>query len=1164
MNNAKGGAELGIRQIAAANQGIADILTQLRSGGHYLVQGVSGSQRALLADLLVTSTKAPVLFVTDSLKDAMTLMADYQFFCPDKAYLFPARPTLGAEADAESDELESQRITALQHVAGGDPCLVVAPATALLELLPPPEYTLASFIELDQGDSLPIEELIAWLALMGYQRVERVDGPGQFSHRGEIVDIYPPSGQPCRVGYYDVSIESVRSFDVSSQRSLETLSRIGVGPVRLLTLNEKLKQQVISKLDNRAKAVSPLFLPQLAQDRERFAALHVWPGARQYIQYMFDQTSNLLDYFSQGTVIAAETTEIFDQLELHSVELMERHQSLLEKGMLLPDLRPWLSVDEVAQKWMPPTLHLALLARSIRQIRLSGISSLSFRQAPNFYGQPQLIADEIQAWLKRRATVVVAGAGRQLAQSLIAADIPVRNTDIDNLRPGSVNFVPGSLAAGFELADQGLVILSLNELAPRHRLAKELRREQGMSAGDLKSLTPGEYVVHFSHGIGQYMGVVVREIAGAKRDYLYIKYAGKDRLYLPTDQVHLLQRYLGGDDKPPKLYALGGGDWQRVKTRVRESVQKLAFDLLQLYALRQASNGHAFSPDNPWQRELEDGFVFQETRDQLKAIEEVKKDMELPRPMDRLLCGDVGYGKTEVALRAAMKAVMDGKQVAILAPTTVLAQQHYNTFRERFAPFPIRVAMLSRFKTAAEQREIVAAAAGGGVDILIGTHRLLQKDIFVPNLGLLVVDEEQRFGVEHKEKIKSIKADIDILSMTATPIPRTLHMALLGIRDLSVINTPPEGRFPVQTYVMEYSDQLVVSAVRRELDRGGQVYVIYNRVKGIDTQASRLRRLIPDVNIGVVHGQMADTLLERTMLEFYEGRHQVLLSTTIVENGLDIPNVNTVIVYDSDRLGLSQLYQLRGRVGRGRKLAYAYFTYRKDKVLTEKSQKRLAAIKEFTELGAGYKLSLRDMEIRGTGNILGPEQHGYITAVGFDLYCQLLEQQVKELSGRPEAEATEAEVSIELPVNAYIPDGYMPEQEKIYVYRRIKDAKYIEAIDDLQDELSDRFGNLPHPLAALLDVGRIRILAVNAGVASISWNPEQLTGIEKICLSFREGRGPAPSQMQEIWLANNSKYDFRRRDNSLRIWLNTAKVSMLADVEQLLHLLATLPLSNKE
>ena len=638
------------------------------------------------------------------------------------------------------------------------------------------------------------------------------------------------------------------------------------------------------------------------------------------MQYMFAGTYSLLDYFAQGLVVVSETIDISQQLELQSGELMERHQTLLEKGKLLPDLQPWLSLSQVEARWQPiPTLHLSLLMRALKRFRLSSIGTISFRQVPSFYGQQQLIADEIKVWLKRGATVLVVGGGQQLAQSLKARDIPVHHSRLQALHPGAVNFVPGGLSAGFEL-EQGLVVLSLSELRARRQPVRKVRRGQGMTASELQSLVPGEYVVHSAYGIGQFLGMVTRDIAGTQRDYR-TSTCGQGPA-LPAHRSGSLLQLPGRETRRQNsiLWAAANGKGQE---QSQESVQKLAFDLLQLYAKRQSVQGHAFAPDTPWQRELEDSFPFQETPDQTQAIQEVKADMESPRPMDRLLCGDVGYGKTEVALRAAMKAVMDGKQVAVLAPTTVLAQQHYNTFSQRFAPFPVRIEVLSRFITAAQQREVVRAAALGRVDIIIGTHRLLQKDVAIPNLGLLIVDEEQRFGVEHKEKLKSLKADVDILTMTATPIPRTLHMALLGIRDLSVINTPPEGRFPVQTYVMEYSDQLVVSAVRRELDRGGQVYLIYNRVQGIDSLASRLRRLLADVKIGVIHGQMSEGLLEKTMVEFYQGSYQVLLSTTIIENGLDIPNVNTVVVYDADKLGLSQLYQLRGRVGRGRRLVYA-------------------------------------------------------------------------------------------------------------------------------------------------------------------------------------------------------------------------------------------------
>lgn len=1142
---------MGLRSVIAANQGITDVLLQMGVGGHHLVQGVSGSQRALLADALIAKSQAPVLFITNTLKEATTLLGDYQFFSNKSGYLFPPRPTLAAEVDAESHELESRRIVALQKVVTGEPCFIVAPATALFELLPPPDFVKGNSFDVTPGEIIPLERLVLRLSRTGYQRVERVDGRGQFSQRGDIVDIYPPAGGPYRVEFFDEKVESIRGFDPASQRSQKVLSKVSVGPARLLPLSEELTKRVLARFNDIAKSLSPLFLPQLDQDREFFANRIAWPGAHNYLEYLFERPSCLLEYFRAGSVMIAETGRVFEHLELEANELSERHQRLLEKGKLLPGIQPWLSVGAIVGKWTQPTMHLALLASSVKAFRLKGSWSLPFYQAPSFYGQQELVIEEIAAWHKRGSLIVIVGASGQLSRVLTASDIPVREGAVDDLEPGSVNFVSGQLSAGLLLAES-LVILSANELNARKRTVRRPRPQEGMSAGELEALTPGEYVVHFSHGIGQYLGVVVREAAGAKRDYLCIKYAGKDRLYLPTDQVHLLQRYLGGGDKPPKLYPLGGGDWQRVKAKVRDSVQKMALDLLELYAARQEAPGHAFAKDSPWQRELEDGFAFQETKDQFTAIAEVKKDMEQPRPMDRLLCGDVGYGKTEVALRAAMKAVLDAKQVVVLAPTTILAQQHFHTFRERFSQFPIRVEVLSRLKTAAQQREIIAAASAGAVDILLGTHRLLQKDVKLPNLGLLVVDEEQRFGVEHKERIKQIKTNVDILTMTATPIPRTLHMALLGIRDLSVINTPPEGRFPVQTYVMEYSDEIVVSAVRRELGRGGQVYVIFNRVQGIDSQASRLRKLLKGVNIGVVHGQMAETLLEQTMLDFNEGSYQVLLSTTIIENGLDIPNVNTVIVYDADRLGLSQLYQLRGRVGRGRKLAYAYFTYRRDKVLTEKSQKRLNAIKEFTELGAGFKLSIRDMEIRGTGNILGPEQHGYIAAVGFDLYCQLLEQQVSLLAGRPAVTNVEKDVVIELPIDAYIPEGYLPEQEKIYVYRRIKSAESPTAIDDIQEELNDRFGTAPPPLLVLLDVGRVRTMAVGVGIATIAWKANPLSGGGEVRLEYLAGQGPPPEKLQQLWLTSKRKYQFARKGKYLNVLMSTNKQDLLADLTALL------------
>ncbi|MTI96327.1 MAG: transcription-repair coupling factor [Firmicutes bacterium] len=1134
----------------------ADILDNLElrqkfaNGGHHLVYGVTGSQRAMLLAAFVRDMDCPVLYIAADLREADVLLADFEFFYGGKGFLYPPRLVMAGEADAESHEVEIQRLAALEQVARGHSCLIVATAAAVMEPLPPPEHIRTRRLKLAPGVRRDPSEIALQLLQMGYQRVDQVEGPGQFSHRGEILDIFGATAdEACRIQYFDVEIESIRTIDLETQRSRRQLSEFECGPARMLLVDDEIRARILERLDT-AK-VSALYQPRLDEDRERFANLHYWAGYQRYIQYMFDHIFTLPEYFADGLTVVSETPDLIKQLELYQSELIDRHKNLLESGKVLPDLQPYIPLADLIHRWQHvPTCHFGLLLRSAGSFTLSSLGSVPFRQVPSFYGQQQLLVDEVKAWLKRNSTVVIISPapGEQLAVDLKEHDLPVNSSD--KIVSGMVNLITGNLSSGFELLDPGLVVLTHGEISVRHR-PKRVRQPAGMSAGDINSLKPGEYVVHSNYGIGQFMGVVTREIAGIKKDYLYIRYAGKDKLYLPTEQVQHLQRYVGGQDKPPKLYSLSGGDWQRVKKKVRESVQSLAFDLLKLYARRQAERGHAFAPDTPWQQELENSFPFQETPDQLRAIEEVKRDMELSQPMDRLLCGDVGYGKTEVALRAAMKAVMDGKQVAVLAPTTVLAQQHYRTFCERLAPFPIKVEVLSRFRGPQDQKQVVRAANAGTVDILIGTHRLLQKDIKLPELGLLIVDEEQRFGVGHKEQIKELKANIDVLTMTATPIPRTLHMALLGVRDLSVINTPPEGRFPVQTYVLEYADQLAVSAIRRELDRGGQIYLVYNRVQGIDSLAGRLRNLLPEVQIGVVHGQMAEGLMERTMVDFYDGKYNVLLSTTIIENGLDIPNVNTVFIYDADRLGLSQLYQLRGRVGRGRRLAYAYFTYRRDKVLSEKAQKRLAAIKEFTELGSGYKIALKDLEIRGAGNIIGPEQHGFISAVGFDLYCKLLDEKIKEITGQIAKQPAKTEVSIELPLSAYIPEAYLPEQEKIYVYRQVKDAESLSAIDELEGELTDRFGAPPQAVTNLLDVGRIRVLAGSIGIESISHAESKLTGESALRLEFAQNRGPDGEVLQKLWAKHRGQLDFKAGNGPLVTW--KVEKNILGELEQLLH-----------
>jgi transcription-repair coupling factor (superfamily II helicase) len=662
------------------------------------------------------------------------------------------------------------------------------------------------------------------------------------------------------------------------------------------------------------------------------------------------------------------------------------------------------------------------------------------------------------------------------------------------LAPRSVRIEVADLESGFEWPAGKLVVLTEVEIYGKQKKRYQARfQQEGSKINAFTDLKVGDFVVHLNHGIGRFMGLETLEIAGGHREYLKIEYAGEDRLFVPTDQVNLLQKYMGVEEASPKINKLGGSDWQKVKTRVKESIREMAEELLELYAQRGVVTGYAFGADTVWQQEFEESFFYEETPDQLKATVEIKKDMEIAKPMDRLLCGDVGYGKTEVAMRAAFKAIMDGKQVGVLVPTTILAQQHGLTFRERFANFPVNIQALSRFQTPKEQAATIDGLLSGEVDLLIGTHRLLSADVHFKDLGLLIIDEEQRFGVVHKEKIKELRKNIDVLTLTATPIPRTLHMSLAGIRDMSIIETPPPGRYPIRTHVLEFNEEVVREAIQRELDRKGQVYFVYNRVETIDQMAGYLQRMLPDARIIIGHGQMDEEQLERVMLEFYEYEADILLATTIIETGLDIPNVNTLIVYDSDRFGLSQLYQLRGRVGRSNRVAHAYFTYRKDKNLAEKAEKRLAAIREFTELGSGFKIAMRDLEIRGAGNLLGPEQHGQITSVGFELYCRLLEEAIREKKGEAVPELPEPVV--EIPVDAYIPTEYIPDsRQKVGIYKKIAGSGNIAAIEAVYHEVLDRFGELPQAVLNLLNLAKIKNLAREVGLASLTKERHELIG----------------------------------------------------------------------
>jgi transcription-repair coupling factor (superfamily II helicase) len=818
-----------------------------------------------------------------------------------------------------------------------------------------------------------------------------------------------------------------------------------------------------------------------------------FPGYEQFIPYVFPVRHTLLDYFkTKPLVVLDEHSRQLEAAALREREIQEIFISLLEKGQILPaqagnylNFEEWIRIFGQCR-----FLAFALLPKPPYWMKEIGLLGISAKTVSPSMGKIQILSDEIKEWRRLGHGILIVINSKERGERLQDAlrdmnvEVFIQNGPFQ-IKTKQVVMVLGKLSGGFEFPNWKLTVLSEQELfhQPKKRAPKKLF-EEGKRVLLLEDLQPGDYVVHVSHGIGCYQGIENLTVGDAVRDYLVIRYQGEDRLYVPTDQASLLQRYGGQEGGTPKLSKLGGADWNKVRSKVKRAVQDLAQELLELYAVRESIQGFAFLEDTPWQKDFEEMFPYVETQDQLRSIQEVKRDMEKSKVMDRLLCGDVGYGKTEVAMRAAFKAVTSGKQVAILVPTTVLAQQHYNTFKERFEGFAMRVGVLNRFRPPKEQKQIIENLRNGRIDIVIGTHRLLSQDVEFKDLGLLVVDEEQRFGVSHKEKIKRMRKSVDVLTLTATPIPRTLHMSLTGVRDMSVIETPPEDRYPVQTFVVEHSMPMVREAVRRELARGGQVYYVHNRIEDIDRMANELQEMLPEARVAVAHGRMSEIQLERVMLAFMEGDVDVLVCTTIVESGLDVANANTIIVDNADRLGLAQLYQLRGRVGRSNRVAYAYLTYTKEKVLTEVAEKRLSAIRQFTELGAGFKIAMKDLEIRGAGNLLGPEQSGQIAAVGFDLYCTMLEEAIRERKG--EKVTTEEPLSVDVQVKAYIPKTYIEDEgTKIDFYQRINLIAGPKEVESLREELEDRFGVPPEPLENLLRVAAIKAIAKQAKIAAV-------------------------------------------------------------------------------
>lgn len=1128
----------GIINLFNKQDDIQSVISGLEAGlKEQLIAGLSGSARTVFLASVYQQMKKPILVVTHNLLQAQKLYDDVVSLLGEKeVFLYPANELIAAEMSIASPELKAQRIETVNHWSKNQNGIMIVPVAGLRKILPPKSLWEHYQLFIKLGDEIDLEEYLQKLIKMGYVRTEMVSSPGEFSIRGGIIDIYPlTEPDPIRIELFDTQIDSIRSFSLEDQRSKEKLAEILIGPATEIPLEPEHIDNIINKLeDGLAKSLKKIkddkAKAQLSQnigyELEQLKNGQKPEQLFKYLSFAYEKPGSLLDYLpDNGLIFIDEISRVQEMNDSLEKEEAEWYTSLLSEGQIVHDIKISHQLHHLLQTATRPILYLSLFLRHVPNTNPQNIINISCKQMQNFHGQMHLLKSEIDRWKKGKFSIVFLGPDKERVKKLqrVLEDYEINATftsENQELLPGKVQIIEGSLNTGFEIPIQKIAVITEEELFNK-KTKRPARRQKLSNAEKIKSyseLRVGDYVVHVNHGIGKYLGIETLEINGVHKDYLHIRYQGNDKLYVPVEQIDLVQKYVGSEGKEPKIYKLGGSDWKRVKNKVKSSVQNIADDLIKLYAEREAARGYAFSPDGEMQRDFEAAFPYQETEDQLRSIHEIKRDMERDRPMDRLLCGDVGYGKTEVALRAAFKAVADGKQVAFLVPTTILAQQHYETMKERFQDYPIKIGLLSRFRTRKQQTETLKGLKDGTVDIVVGTHRLLSKDVVFRDLGLLIIDEEQRFGVAHKEKIKQLKTNIDVLTLTATPIPRTLHMSMLGVRDLSVIETPPENRFPVQTYVMEYNAGLIKEAIERELARGGQVYFLYNRVEDIERKAEEISMLVPDAKVVYAHGKMTENELESMMLTFIEGEADVLVSTTIIETGVDIPNVNTLIVYDADKMGLSQLYQLRGRVGRSNRVAYAYFTYRKDKVLTEVAEKRLQAIKEFTELGSGFKIAMRDLSIRGAGNLLGAEQHGFIDSVGFDLYSQMLKEAIEERKGNNE-QPKRPQLEIDLEVDAYIPDSYISDgHQKIEMYKRFRAISSLDDIEELQEEMIDRFGEYPDEVAYLFQIAEMKVYGQLAGVETIKQTKnevlillseegsEQIDGQKIFQLSSKHGR----------------------------------------------------------
>ncbi|MBS4762273.1 transcription-repair coupling factor [Carnobacteriaceae bacterium zg-ZUI252] len=1067
-----------------------------------LVTGLSGSAKVFAVCETLQQKRETVVYITPNMLSATQAYDDFNQMAGDlPVMLYPVEESVFAQYSVASPELKAQRIQVLHFLLSNEPGIVIVPQAGVTQLLSPVENVKKHNVQLSVGQDYDVTALQRQLIEMGYHKEAMVESPGQFSVRGGIVDIYELSSDtPLRIEFFDIEIDSIRQFDPQTQKSIQTLQDVTILPAREIVWNadslkkastrlNTAKDTALTKIKDEQVASSlDVFLTHLAT---RLSLGELPENVELYTDILFEKPATLLDYASnKALIIIDDYARIIEQDKAEQMEVAEFLTQKVNDAIALPTQQLKKSIKEVLLTNALRKIYLSHLSKGLGRLKFSQIIECAYRSVPQFFSQMPLIKTELERLVKQGYTVTIPLSDHKRVEKVAAIfdDFGMSHvlSDYTQLTPQTINLVVGPLHNGFELPQDKFALFTDRELF--NKVTKSVAKRQNLNNAErLKSyseLSVGDYVVHVSHGVGQYKGMETLDINGVKQDYMSIVYQDGASLFIPVTQIHLVQKYVASDGKDPKVNKLGGTEWAKTKKKVAKKIEDIADELIALYAEREKQVGFAFSKDDTQQREFEASFAYAETPDQLRSVAEIKKDMESNKPMDRLLVGDVGYGKTEVAIRAMFKAVQDGKQVAVLVPTTVLAQQHFMTLQQRFENYPVNIGLLSRFRTKKQQDETIERLKKGTVDIVVGTHRVVSKDVDFKDLGLVVIDEEQRFGVKHKERLKQLKTQVDVLTLTATPIPRTLHMSMLGVRDLSVIETPPANRFPVQTYVLEHNWSLVKDGIERELARNGQVFYLHNRVDTITKTAETIRNLVPQARVAHAHGQMSELELENVLMDFMNGVYDVLVTTTIIETGIDLPNVNTLFIEHADRMGLSQLYQLRGRVGRTNRIAYAYFMYQEDKAMSETGEKRLEAIKEFTQLGAGFKIAMRDLSIRGAGNLLGQQQSGFIDSVGFDLYSQMLQEAVE--FKKTGVQKVEKSVEIDLGITAYIPSTYVSdERQKIDLYKRIRTIQSVEDYHSLQDDFIDRFGDYPQEVADLMAIGMIKYYAEKQGVEKI-------------------------------------------------------------------------------